>query len=53
MKISNRQNQYNVELSEGETIEIKINGVVVVNESVDIGKRALITYMYQELDAVS
>ncbi len=51
MKITNRNNQYNVEMAETETIEIKINGNVVISEVVGATKKALITFMYQEVDA--
>lgn len=50
MKITNEEKQYNVELAESETLEIKINGVTVINETVNTGKKANITFMYQEVD---
>jgi hypothetical protein len=51
MKITNKENQYNVNLTEGETLEIKINGNVVISEAVGSLRKATVTYMYQESDA--
>jgi len=51
MKITNEEKQYNVELENGETLEIRINGNVVVSEAVGSLKKALVTFMYQEIDA--
>ena len=48
MDITNKLMQYNLNMAESETIEIKINGVVVFSESVTIGFKSAITFMYQE-----
>lgn len=48
MKITNREQQYNINLSSGESIDISINGTGVYSESVGNNKEAQVTYMFQE-----
>lgn len=48
MDINQKRISYNIELAEGETIEIKINGNPAFNEAVPVGYITMINFIYQE-----
>lgn len=45
---TNIEKQYNIKISAEETFELRVNGEIVIAESVIEGKEAFITLMYQE-----